>query len=56
MFCFSIVYGDAFKNYYVDDEKDYLNWLDNLKRVTGCSNLSDTYEIKVINLFNTSKN
>lgn len=47
LFCFSIVYGDTFKNYYVDNEKDYNNWLTNLRKATGCSNLSDTYEIKV---------
>ena len=50
LFCFSIVYGDTFKNYYVDDEKDYINWLANLKKATGCSNLSDVYEIKVLKI------
>lgn len=46
--CFSIVYGDNCKNYYVDNEPEFRKWLDCIKKATGCSNLTDTYEIKVI--------
>jgi hypothetical protein len=46
-FCFSIVYGETIKNYYVDNETEFENWLANLKKATGCSNLIDTYEIRV---------
>ena len=47
LYCFSIVYGDNFKNYYVENEAEFEQWLANLKKATGCSNLTDTYEIKV---------
>lgn len=46
-YCFSIVYGDNYKNYYVDNEADFKNWVNYIKKATGYSNLTDTYEIKV---------
>jgi len=47
LFCFSIVYGDNCKNYYIEDETEYKKWVECIKIATGCSNLSDTYQIKV---------
>jgi phosphosulfolactate synthase (CoM biosynthesis protein A) len=48
LFCFSIVYGESCKNYYIDDEDEYKNWVLYIKYATGCSSLIDTYQIKVI--------
>ena len=45
-FCFSVVYPAKTRMYYCDDEKQYKEWLDNLKKATGFTNLLDIYEVK----------
>ena len=47
-FCFSIIYGENYKNYYVDNQPEFKNWLKYIQIATSCSNLTETYEIKVI--------
>ena len=32
--------------YYCDDEKQFKDWIDNLKKATGYTNLLDIYEVK----------
>lgn len=46
-FSFSIVYPKKIRRYYCDDEKEYNNWINNLKNVTGYANLTDIFEVKV---------
>ena len=45
-FCFSVVYPAKTRMYYCDDEKQYKEWIDNLKKATGFTNLLDIYEVK----------
>ena len=45
-YCFSlIVYGKA-KKYYIDNKTEYDNWITNIKKAVGYSNLNDIYDIK----------
>ena len=45
-YCFSlIVYGKA-KKYYIEDKTEYDNWITNIKKAVGYSNLNDIYDIK----------
>jgi serine/threonine protein kinase len=46
LYAFSVVYPKKIRYYYTDNEKEYKNWLDSLKRVTGYANLLDIYEMK----------
>jgi len=45
-FSFSVVYPAKTRTYYCDDEKQYKEWIDNLKKATGYTNLLDIYEVK----------
>ena len=45
-FCFSVVYPAKTRMYYCDDEKQFKDWIDNLKKATGYTNLLDIYEVK----------
>jgi hypothetical protein len=46
MYCFSIAFPSKNRVYYCDNETDYNNWVDVLKKATGYTNLLDIYEIK----------
>jgi serine/threonine protein kinase len=46
LFCFSVVYPKKTRYYYVDNEKDFKNWIQWMKRATGYENLTDKYEVK----------
>ena len=45
-YCFSMIYPKKTRLYYVDNEKDYKNWVEKLKLSTGYTNLTDIYEIE----------
>ena len=45
-YCFIIVFPLKNRVYYVDNEKDYNNWISVLKKATGYTNLLDIYDIK----------
>ena len=45
-YCFSVVYPAKTRMYYCDDEKQFKDWIDNLKKATGFTNLLDIYEVK----------
>ena len=45
-YCFSIVFPTKNRDYYVDNKKDYINWIKALKNATGYTNLLDIYEVK----------
>ena len=46
MYCFSIAFPSKNRVYYCDNETDYNNWVNVLKKATGYTNLLDIYEIK----------
>ena len=46
MFCFSISFPSKNRVYYCDNETEYKNWIDVLKKATGYTNLLDLYNIK----------
>ena len=43
---FSVVYPTKTRFYYVDNENDYQNWINCLKKATGYTNLEDIYDVK----------
>ena len=45
-YCFSVVYPARTRMYFCDDEKQYKDWVENLKKATGYTNLLDIYEVK----------
>ena len=46
MWCFSIAFPSKNRVYYCDNEDDYNNWVNVLKKATGYTNLLDIYDIK----------
>ena len=46
-YCFSVIYPKKSRFYYVDNEEDYKNWVQNIHKSLGFSNLTDIYEVKV---------
>ena len=46
MYCFSISFPSKNRVYYCDNENDYNNWVQVLKKATGYTNLLDIYDIK----------
>ena len=46
MYCFSIIFPSKNRVYYCDNEKEYNEWIFNLKKSTGYTNLLDLYDIK----------
>lgn len=47
LFCFSVIYPKKVRNYYVSDQKEYLNWIKFMQKATGYSSLTDIYDVKV---------
>ncbi len=45
--CFSVIYPKKIRNYYVDNDEEFLLWLKYARLATGYSNLNDIYEVKV---------
>ena len=45
-YSFSVVYPAKTRIYFCDDEKQYKEWIENLKKATGYTNLLDIYEVK----------
>ena len=43
---FTVVYPTKTRFYYVDNESDYQNWIECLKKATGYTNLEDIYDVK----------
>lgn len=46
LFSFSIINPMKTRKYYVEDEKEFKEWLNNLRKSVGFSDLNDIYEIK----------
>ena len=47
LYCFAVIYPKKARHYYVDDEKEYQEWLRYIRRATGYANLTDIYDVKV---------
>lgn len=45
-YSFSLIFQSKTRFYYCDNEEEYKMWLRNLRKVTGYSNLTETYEVK----------
>ena len=45
-YSFSVVYPAKTRIYFCDDEKQYKEWIENLKKATGYTNLLDIYDVK----------
>ena len=45
-YCFSLIFYGKAKKYYIEDKFEYNNWIINIKKAVGYSNLNDIYEIK----------
>lgn len=43
---FSLVIGNVEKDFYCDNQKDFLRWVENIKKVTGHDDINENYEIK----------
>jgi serine/threonine protein kinase len=46
LYTFTVIYPKKVRYYYVDNEKEYKEWVNNIKQVIGYSNLNDTYDIR----------
>ena len=46
LYCFSVIFPSKERKYYVQDEKDYIKWVEAIRKVVHYSNLNDLYEIK----------
>lgn len=47
LFCFSVIYPKKARNYYVENEAEYKEWVRHIQKATGYSNLTDIYDVKV---------
>ena len=46
LYCFNIIFPSKERKYYVSDEKEYIKWVEAIRKVVHYSNLNDLYEIK----------
>ena len=46
LYCFNIIFPSKERKYYVSDEKEYIKWVESIRKVVHYSNLNDLYEIK----------
>ena len=46
LYCFNIIFPSKERKYYVSDEKEYIKWVESIRKVVHYSNLKDLYELK----------
>ena len=46
LFCFKIIFPSKERKYYLQNEKEYIKWVESIRKVVHYSNLRDLYEIK----------
>ena len=46
LYCFNIIFPSKERKYYLQNEKEYLKWVESIRKVVHYSNLRDLYEIK----------
>jgi hypothetical protein len=53
LYCFSMIYPQKTRYYYIEKKEEYLHWIQIIQTVIGYSSLFDLYDVKVnIYLFN----
>ena len=45
-YCFTLIFGKKEKEYFVDNEEDYLVWLKIFRKLLHCENIKDLYDIQ----------
>ena len=46
LYCFNIIFPSKERKYYLQNEKEYLKWVESIRKVVHYSNLRDLYKIK----------
>ena len=46
LYCFNIIFPTKERKYYLQDESEYIKWVESIRKVVHYSNISDLYEIK----------
>ena len=46
LYCFNILFPTKERKYYLQDESEYIKWVESIRKVVHYSNISDLYEIK----------
>ena len=46
LYCFNIIFPTKERKYYVQDESEYIKWVEAIRKVVHYSNISELYEIK----------
>ena len=46
LYCFNIIFPSKERKYYLQDESEYLKWVESIRKVVHYSNINDLYEIK----------
>ena len=46
LYCFNIIFPSKERKYYLQDESEYIKWVESIRKVVHYSNINDLYEIK----------
>ena len=46
LYCFNIIFPTKERKYYLQDESEYIKWVEAIRKVVNYSNISELYEIK----------
>ena len=47
-YCFTIIFPTKPRKYYLTNESEYHNWVNNIRKIVGYSNLKEIYEIRQV--------
>ena len=45
-YCFQLIFENKEKEFFVEDEDEYLSWINILKKILYCENINDNYTVK----------
>ena len=48
LYCFNIIFPSKERKYYLQNESEYIKWVESIRKVVNYSNINDLYEIKGI--------
>jgi hypothetical protein len=48
LYCFNIIFPSKERKYYLQNETEYIKWVESIRKVVNYSNINDLYEIKGI--------
>ena len=46
LYCFNIIFPSKERKYYLQNESEYIKWVESIRKVVNYSNINDLYEIK----------